>query len=150
MAQPISSIKPSQLTNPYSSKSTYQGPKIEYVKKPTTHNIFDIEPAHAHLSNPVDLVNGYLELGWTFIPLDPEKTFTFYQDILFHTQSIFIKPIPNRNDPSKIIYHSLYVQKFILVKDWGSHPSLLRDLPGHSKQFSYYDYKESWFKLVLY
>lgn len=145
-------VRPSsQVVNPYAyhqPQSAHKGPIVDYIKA-YPQNVFVIEPAHAHLSNPIDLVKAYLEPGWTFIPSDPEKTHSFYQDILFFSKSIFVKPINDKFNPEKVIYHSLIITRIISINEWGSHPSLLRDLPFHNRQFNYYDYKESWFKILL-
>ena len=37
--------------------------------------------------------------------------------------------------------------KFVAEKNWGSHPSNMKTLPGFSNGYSYYDYVEAWFKL---
>ena len=60
-----------------------------------------------------------------------------------------IKLIYDRTYTSKIVYHSLYIHNFVSLVDWGF-PYQLRDLPGHSIQYSYYDYIDAWFKVLLY
>ena len=62
---------------------------------------------------------------------------------------IRIIPIYSRDDPTKVVYHKLFIVRFISCTDWGSHPSLLKDLPGHPVQFCYYDYIEAWFRVIL-
>ena len=122
--------------------------RSDYVKSTTT-SLFFKEPSHPKSHTVHDLAKSYFPPGWHFIPLHPEKTITFYKDILFNHQSIVIKPIYYRTYTSKIVYHSLYIHNFVPLVDWGS-PYQLRDLPGHSIQYSYYDYIDTWFKVLLY
>ena len=73
---------------------------------------------------------------------------TFYIYIYIYIY-IRIIPIYSRDDPTKVVYHKLFIVRFISCTDWGSHPSLLKDLPGHPVQFCYYDYIEAWFRVIL-
>ena len=128
--------------------STFKSSRTEYVQKPLVHNLFFKEPAHKNIQDPIDLVSHFFPPGWHFVPHHPEKSITFYKDILLKHKSVVFKPIYDRVNTNKIIYHSMYIHNFVSLDEWG-HPSLLRTLPGHSLQYNYYDYMESWFKVIL-
>ena len=80
--------------------------------------------------------------------MHPDKSISFYKDILLKHQSVIFKPIFDKLDPSKVIYHSLYIHNIVSLDEWG-YPSILRDLPNYPIQYSYYDYMEAWFKVLL-
>ena len=124
--------------------------RTDYVLKPKFSNLFSIEPNHNHIKNPIDLIKNYFPPSWHFTPHHPAKTLKFYMDILYSSESVRIKAITDRNDSSRILYHSLHINNIISLQDWGSHPSILKSLPSHQIQFSYYDYIEAWFKVLLY
>ena len=143
-------------TYPFSQNLTmqpqhqYQPPasRTNYLLKPNSTNLFAKELVHKNISHPHELVKSIFPTGWHFSPLHSEKSITFYRDILYDHKSVVIKPIFDRNDSSKIIYHSLYIHNIVSLDEWG-HPSLLKTLPNHSIQYSYYDYMEAWFKVIL-
>ncbi|KAI8558939.1 hypothetical protein RHMOL_Rhmol04G0135200 [Rhododendron molle] len=151
--------KPSNdiMNDPFRSKQTIQPSQpnsqthapTQYMLKPATLNLFSVEPVHKHTHDPIELVKVFFPPGCHFIPAHPDKTLAFYNDILMHHQSITIKPITDKRDSSKVIYHSIYIHNIVNLDEWG-HPSLLRTLPDHPIQYNYYDYIESWFKVLLY
>ncbi|KAI8547564.1 hypothetical protein RHMOL_Rhmol07G0206100 [Rhododendron molle] len=96
----------------------------------------------------IELVKAFFPPGWHFILAHPDKTLSFYNDILLNHQSVLIKPITDKRDSNKVIYHSIYIHNIVSLDEWGN-PSLLKKLPDHSIQYNYYDYIESWFKILL-
>ena len=75
---------------------------------------------------------------------------SYYKDILFQTESVFIKPIYDRRDESKVLYHSFYIKQIISQDKWGNHPSDLQLLETSNQHFNHYDYIEAWDKVFLY
>ena len=124
-AAPIQQIVP---TPSHSSKS-------DHIAKPNSVHLFFIEPHRSHIRDPITLVNATFPRGWHFHPKNADKSLSYYKDILFHTEFIKIKPINDRNDPSKILYHSIYIFKIISSKEWGSHPCNLKSLSKYSVQY---------------
>ena len=131
-----------------SSANPLSSSRSDYILKPHFTNLFFIEPVHKNIKDPIQLANFFFPPGWHFVPMHPDKSITFYKDILLKHQSIVIKPIFDKRSPNKIIYHSLYIHNIVSLDECG-HPSLLRDLPNHSIKYSYYDYMEAWFKILL-
>ncbi|KAM7461224.1 hypothetical protein LguiA_029345 [Lonicera macranthoides] len=134
---------------PQPIKTSYHKSFSEYVPK-YKENIFLVEPHMVEREDPVSLAIQYFPHGWHFIPHAPYKSLSYYTDILFQTESILIKPIYSRDDETKIIYHSLYIKKLILISDWGEHPSVLHLLHGQDNHFCYHDYIEAWHMILLY
>ncbi|KAL7239071.1 hypothetical protein ACSBR2_005046 [Camellia fascicularis] len=130
---PCQSITPMPPNNPYRTTRT------DYVLKPQPVHLFYKEPIHKNIHDVNELVTSYFPSGWHFIPSHLEKSITFCKDIIFHHQSIVIKPIYDRVNASKIIYHSLYIYNIVSMDEWGF-PFLLCDDPNHKIQYSYYDY----------
>lgn len=60
----------------------------------------------------------YFPPGWHFAPFSPYKSLHFYKDILVQTESVQIKAIYDRTDQTKVIYHSLYIKKIIIMSEW--------------------------------
>lgn len=113
-------------------------------------NLFHIEPHMKFKEDPVRLAAQFFPPGWHFLPMATFKNLAYYKDILVQTESVFIKPIYDRNDSSKAIYHSLYIKQIIVMADWGNHPSDLKQLDNQDLQFNYYDYIEAWDNIFLY
>lgn len=95
------------------NKST---PRTDYVLK-QSFNLFYKEPVHENIHYVLELVKSYFPNRWHFIPSHPDKLITFYKDILFHHKSIVIKPIYDRVQTSKIIYHSLYIHNIVSMEE---------------------------------
>ena len=100
-----------------------------------------------NIKDPIELAKFFFPPGWHFTPMHPDKSIAFYKNILLQHQSVVFKPIFDKRDPTKIIYHFLYIHNIVSLDEWG-HPSILRDLPNHPLQYSYYDYIETWFKVL--
>ena len=64
---------------------------------------------------------------------------------MFHEKSIFIKPISDKLDTSKIIYHSVILLDIVTEEKWGLNKPLL----GWTTLYSYHDYIHAWFKFML-
>jgi hypothetical protein len=95
----------------------------------------------------MSLVKAYYPPGFHFLPSHPSKSLKFYRDILFETKSITIKPIPDKKDPTKILYHSLYIVRIISLSQWGDPPFTYHKCGDLS--FNYYDYEEAWNTIFL-
>lgn len=123
----------------------------EYVER-NEFNLFFIEPFMKPSNNPIKLAAQYFPPGWHFAPLAPYKSLSYYKDILFQTDSVTIKPIMDRRDESKVLYHSIYIKQIISQDKWGNHPSDLQLLSTSNTptQFCYYDYVEAWDRVFLY
>ena len=109
----------------------------EYVPKPDPDNLFFIEPHMTNKKDPVKLAAQFFPPGWHFKPDNPEKSLPFYKDILVSTNSISVKAIYDRNDQTKVIFHSIYIIQVISMADWRSHPSDLQTLPNHDTPYNY-------------
>ena len=83
-----------------------------------------------------------------FIPFAPYKSLSYYKDILIQTDFIVIKPILDRKDDTKVLYHSLYIKQIISQTEFCDHPSDLHLVENN--HFCYYDYIEAWSKVFLY
>lgn len=115
-------------------------PPSPYVQKGINRNLLCIEPKFIHLKNPVHIAKLCFPPYWHFIPESSQKPLRFYTDILFQTGSIQVKATPDKNDPSKIIFHSLYIQKVLTLSEWNDSPYTPQKLNGHDTPFTYYDY----------
>ncbi|KAG6658753.1 hypothetical protein CIPAW_04G184200, partial [Carya illinoinensis] len=113
-------------------------------------NLFYIE---SNLSIDADLykiATCYFPPNFHWIPENPAKNLQFYSSILIHTDSLIIKPIYDKTDDSKLIYHSAYILKFITEEDWGTHPSTSKKLRDSEITYNYYDYIDAWFRFILF
>lgn len=68
-------------------------------------------PWQSQYVDPIKLAMQFFFPGWHFTSHNPYKSLTFYKNILLKIESIFIKPIYDRNDDTKFIYHSLFIKK---------------------------------------
>ena len=73
----------------------------------------------------------------------------YYSNILCHENSIIIKAIPNKNNSTKIIYHSIFLNHIIYEEMWGPNPASTRRLPTSPIPYSYHDYLTAWFRFML-
>ena len=64
-------------------------------------------------NDPVKLAAQSLPAGWHIIAFAPYKSLSYYKDILIQTDSIVIKPIFDRKDDTKVLYHSCYIKQII-------------------------------------
>jgi hypothetical protein len=117
--------------------------------------LFYIEFFHRGITNPLSLIKGYFPIHPTdgiqqhFSPSDPYKTIHFYQNILQQEGSVVIKSIYDKFHDKKLLYHKIEIVKFTSMRQWGD-PFSTKPLQGHSIQYSYYDYIDAWYKILLY
>ncbi|CAL9029900.1 unnamed protein product, partial [Prunus brigantina] len=107
----VSSYDPFQLPPTATPMSSQFFPKSSpYVLK-NTANLFILEP-HIHKSmSPAQIAKHHFPTNFHYLPHSPYKSLKFYREILHETKSVEIKPIRDKTDPTKIIYHSLYIHK---------------------------------------
>jgi hypothetical protein len=111
-------------------------------------NLFYIEQCFIHLKTPAVIARKYFGDDWHFLPSHPLKTERYYLDILTHTDSIRIRPIEIN---SKILlYHHIYICKFIHQNKWDLPPYSPKPLPNHDIGYTYHDYIEAWYKVFLF
>ena len=84
-----------------------------------------------------------------WIPEHREKNLNYYSDLLRHEKSIIINTIFDKDDISKIIYHSVYLVNFIFEEKWGSSLTSTRTMPSSPIPYSYYDYITAWSRFML-
>ncbi|KAG6662704.1 hypothetical protein CIPAW_03G262100 [Carya illinoinensis] len=143
-AKPIASAtaRPTQLFLPAS--------KTQYIKKMYSWNLFYIESNRSIDTDPYKIATRYFPPNFHWIPENPAKNLQFYSSILIHTDSLTIKPIYDKTDDSKLIYHSAYILRFITEEDWGTHPSTSKKLRDSEITYNYYDYIDAWFRFMLF
>ncbi|KAG7960451.1 hypothetical protein I3843_10G124200, partial [Carya illinoinensis] len=101
-------------------------------------------------TDPYKIATRYFPPNFHWIPENPAKNLQFYSSILIHTDSLTIKPIYDKIDDSKLIYHSAYILRFITEEDWGTHPSTSKKLCDSEITYNYYDYIDAWFRFMLF
>ena len=121
----------------------------EYVKKQYFQNLFSIESNRTSITDPFRLATSYFPPKFHWIPEHSEKDVQYYSNILRHENSITIKAIPNKNNSTKIIYHSAFLNHIIFEEMWGPNPASTRRLPTSPFPYSYHDYLTAWFKFML-
>jgi hypothetical protein len=119
-----------------------------HVKTPG-HNLFYVDSDFSHLKTAEVLAKAYYPPLWHFPTIHPLKSLKFYRDILFEIESDQIKPITDRQDQTKVLYHSLYVMKILNQNEWESYPHMCKRLFNHTVQYCYHDYIEAWYKIFL-
>jgi hypothetical protein len=163
---PSTAQSPSRLQSkiPYVPKNP-----SDFIVKEILQNVFHVDHCHRRLITPEvtpsqkdqeallrvqhgKLLRAYLPPKWHFVPQHPNKSIGFYKVILLHTESVKIEPIMDRFDPTqkRIAFHKLFIIKILSNQEWGSHPSILKELPGQPIGFNYYDYIEAWTNVLLY
>ena len=95
---------------------TTDNPAPTYLPKPAQHKLFYIEPSLLSLKDPAQIAKTYFPRNWHFTPEHPEKTLAYYKEILVQTASVHFKPITDRIDATKIIYHSLYIHRVLTLE----------------------------------
>jgi hypothetical protein len=121
-----------------------------YVRVSYFQHLFFVEMNRASINDPSQLAQSYFPTRFHWIPKHPLKDLTYYNNILMKTQSIHFKPIFDKTNPTKLLYHSVYFDKIISEKDWGEHPSKTKNLSGFDIPYCYHDYVEAWFKFMLF
>ena len=64
-------------------------------------------------------------------------------------KSILIKSIPDKANPSIIIYHNVLLLDIISEEKWGSSLAATKMLPKSPILYSYHDYITAWFRFML-
>jgi len=113
-------------------------------------HLFFVELNRASIRDPYQLTLTYFPHRFHWIPEHLAKYLNFYTTILLTTKSVHFKPIFDRIDSTKLLYHCVYFDKIIYEKDRSEHPSKTKELPGFDISYYYYDYVEAWFKLMLF
>jgi hypothetical protein len=136
--------------------------KSKYAK--TSHflplydeKLLHIEFLHRNITNPLTLIKYYYPTNphdgtqQHFAPPDQYKTIQFYQNILQQEGSIVIKTTiyDKFSIERKVLYHKIEIIKFTSLRQWGTYPFILKPLQGHPIKYSYYDYIDAWFKILL-
>ena len=116
---------------------------------------FHIEFIHKNITNPLSLIKYYFFTHPTdgaqqhLNPPDLYKTIQFYQNILLQEGSIIITSIYDQFSDKKLLYHKIEIIKFTSMRQWGIYSFVSKPLRGHPIQYSYYDYIDAWFKIIL-
>ena len=121
----------------------------QYVKKRYVQNLFSVEPNRASITNPFRLATSYFPPLFHWIHEYGQKNVQYYSAILQHENSITIKPIREKANGEKIIYHSVYLKHIISEEKWGSNPTTTRTLPNFPVPYFYHDYIIAWFRFML-
>ena len=103
-----------------------------------------------HIKDPLALAMEVLPPNWHFLPKVLEKSIKFYKSILTQEKFAQIEDIKSKMDPSVVLYHKLIITRFVSCKEWGQYPSLLKTIEGTEIQYSYYDYMDSFEKILFY
>ena len=107
---------PYALTNVHQPVQTFfpRNPNAsQYVKKRYVQNLFFVEPNRASITNPFRLATSYFPPLFHWIPEHGQKNVQYYSEIQQHENSITIKPIRDKANGDKIIYHSVYLNHII-------------------------------------
>ena len=119
------------------------------LKKRYVQNLFSVEPNRASITNPFRLATSYFPPLFHWIPEQGQKNVQYYSAILQHENSITIKPIKDKTNGEKIIYHNVYLNHIISEEKWGPNPTTTRTLPNFPIRYSYHDYITAWFRFML-
>ena len=99
----------------------------------------------SHLTDPISLVKYYCPPNHYYIPTSTSHTLQFYRDILLKTHSVTITPIMDKKEPSKIIFHKLFIVHIISLADWRDFPYIYHNIDN--TVFNYYDYQDAWYHI---
>ena len=77
------------------------------------------------------------------------KMCNIISDILRHEKSITIKAILDKNNTTKIIYHSVFLNHISSKEMWGPNFASTKMLPTSPVPYSYHDYLTAWFRFML-
>lgn len=85
--------------------------------------------------------------GFNFLPEDLSKTRTFYEYILVDSKSAEITHVPDKNDPSKIIYSKLRIFRVLTPSYWRQGMFVGRKFshPFKPPSYNYRDYTKAWY-----
>jgi hypothetical protein len=120
------------------------------------NQLFPIELMHKEINNPLHLIKSYFPphpsdgVQQHYCPSIPYKTVQYYQNILQNEGSVEIKSIFGKTLETKnqLLFHKVDIIKFTHLRDWG-HPSTIRPLPKHEIGYTYYDYIDACYKILL-
>jgi hypothetical protein len=110
---------------------------------------------HRGIDNPLHLIGAYFPpyptdgIQQHFCPSVPYKTLHYYQNILQQEGSIEIKSIFDKIGNKGLLFHKIEIIKFSHMRQW-SNPWKTKPLKGHPEGYSYYDYIDAWYKILLY
>ena len=121
----------------------------QYISKQYHQNLFSIEPNKAMIKDPLKFATSYFLQNFHWIPEHIGKDLRYYSTIPFHKKSTFIKPISDKVDKSKIIYHSVILLDIVFEEKWGLSLASTKPLPGWTTPYSCHDYIHAWFKFML-
>ena len=77
-------------------------------------------------------------------------TIQYYQNILQQEGSVVISTLYDKfSIQMKVLNHKIEIVKFTSLRQWVSHPFLLKPLFNHPIKHSYYDYIDAWSKILL-
>jgi hypothetical protein len=119
------------------------------------HKFLHIEFHNQFITNPLTLIKYYYPTNpengaqLHFAPSDPQKTLHYYQNIFQHEGFVKISTLYDKFSNGRVLNHKIEIVKFTSLQSWGSHPFLLKPLRGHAIKYSYYDYIDAWFKILL-
>ena len=119
-----------------------------------SEKLFYIEFFHSRISNPLNLIKHYFPPHPTdgvqqhFLPLPPYKTVQFYQNILQHEGSVEFKSIYDKIGNKGLMFHCIDIIKFTHLQQCGD-PWKTKSLPSHNYEYSYQDYMDAWWKILL-
>ncbi|KAA0038025.1 Enzymatic polyprotein [Cucumis melo var. makuwa] len=124
VASPAASSSRSAIPRNPSSYSQIVRPKIFQPRPPingyftkTTMVDLTIEPEFDGPSVQ-EVCSQIFPHGFNFLPEDLSKTRTFYEYILVDSKSAEITHVPDKNDPSKIIYSKLRIFRVLTPSYW--------------------------------
>ena len=120
-----------------------------YMAVPYFQHLFSIETNWSQIKSPNELTLTYFPPNFHWISKHPLKTLAFYSNILIQTKSIHFKPIHCKTS-NRLLFHSVYIDKIILEKDWWDHPFSPRVLANFDIPYCYFDYIEAWSRFFLY
>ncbi|KAG2667224.1 hypothetical protein I3760_15G103200 [Carya illinoinensis] len=140
----------STLSTTYDPYAAFASSKTVYIRKMCSWNLFYIESNRSIDTDPYKIATRYFPPNFHWIPENLIKNLQYYFSILIHTDSLVIKPIYDKTDKSKLLYHSAYISQLITEEDWGAHPSTSKKLIDSDIIYNYYDYIDAWFKFMLF
>lgn len=112
--------------------------------------MFYIKPNQSMYTYTFKIDTNYFSPYFQWIPEVPSKSLQFYLTIIFQIRSVTIKPIFDKTDSTKIIFHSAHILNAVTEEDWGIHPHTFKKLPQTEITYCYYDYSDTWFKFMLF
>jgi hypothetical protein len=148
LISPMSPYDPFELSKPQKPFIRYPKSSPYFAKEPS-HNLFIVEPDFSHLKSPEAIAKVYFPPRWHFSAIHLDKSIEFYRDVLLQTKSIQINPIYCQRTPIRVAFHSLFIMKFVTQKECGMPPYALKSLSNRKVQFSYHDYVDAWYKVLL-